>query len=550
MSRLTIQPYRLNLDGSVSATGTAASAIDPQATDVLNEAGHGEVTFKNADPLLDVLQMDGRDILQFRIDNTPVFAFMPDPAEITTISQNERAGELTKLSGPGLLGGILSRRLIYPTGGIDPTTFKGKRPRERDRFANWTHPDFNFAAVADGDSKELITVGDAKVSWPDPWADDFPYDLAQIIFDKAAGTSTYLDSTVQHCWFWYDQPIAEDGLYRLFWATDNRGEAYCQGQQVGTSDTFKATSQVDIEITAGTARFAWHVDNSSVFGGPSGPGGLAWALYEVTLAGLTLVGYSFSGVQVLADVDDPPGVTPGQAWIWLDDEAETRGGEPIGRTFGAVNDSNSVAWPEVADIATSVKATMLEWQGQLAGTYADFRFDPDLSAGLSLGMYRLGEMGSSSGVTLTRAVNITSLEHQRENMPITAVLIDGADDWYERTDTGSITVYGRVEAGLDIGAPASSAEIFRIADAQLDVFAQPREEIDAGIRPRAGEIPGVDFVVGDGVTVPDSTGVSQEERCVAITWTTIKGTDQAVFTCVFRDVIVGEQERIIRMAAR
>lgn len=545
MSTITVAPYRINLDGSVSATGTAASAIDPSYTEVLSEPGSGSVTFQNDDPLLAALAMDGRDLLQFRVDDVPVWVMWPDPAKIISIAQGEGAAEQTILSGPGHLA-LLDKMRVYPPGEF--TDDIGPLPFVRERFYNWTTFDFDESTW--DDAKEILLVGYAKATWPIPWAEDFPDDNVLIIWaDNPLGnTSDYLSADEGRCRFRYKFTPPEEGIYRALLTADNDAKLYIDSALVGETDTFTSTTQIDFSLSADEHIIALDVHNGAWLPGlDSGPGGVALKIYEVTLAGLVSVTYTFSGYQVLAYQDDPPGVTPGYAYGLFLDEGQARGVLPLlDRDWDATLDSNGTPWDEVADVSTGVNTGGLDFLRQMCGTYFDARMDPDLSAGLVLHLY--GEMGTSSGVTYARGVNLTSLEHQRENVPVNGLLIEGADRWLTRTDTASVAAHGRSESSLDAGAPASTAEVFRIADGQLDVYAHPREEIVAGIEPGAGEVPGVDVLLGDTAVIPDSTGVSDDERMVSITVTEDPKSRRAVFTCSFRDVILGDQERLIRIA--
>src|SRR4029077_21157269 len=144
----------------------------------------------------------------------------------------------------------------------------------------------------------------------------------------------------------------------------------------------------------------------------------------------------------------------------------------------------------------------------IASVYADLRIDPDLSAGLTLHAYRIGEMGAGSGAASARGGNVTVQNHKRENRPTNAILTETVDRWLEVTDPTAIAAHGRWESGLDVGSPASRAEATRLTQSDLDLFKNPREEIQLGIEPGTGEVPGVNVLVGDLAVVTDSTGAS------------------------------------------
>jgi hypothetical protein len=129
-------------------------------------------------------------------------------------------------------------------------------------------------------------------------------------------------------------------------------------------------------------------------------------------------------------------------------------------------------------------------------------------------------------------------------VPTNALLVRWHFGWAERVDATSVSAHTRTEMTLGIGAARSLVEVYRIADGQLNVYRNPREQIDAGIQPVDDtDTPYLAYRVGDTVTVPDSTGASAAERVLSITVSEDDETGRATFNPTFKDVILGQQER-------
>lgn len=128
---------------------------------------------------------------------------------------------------------------------------------------------------------------------------------------------------------------------------------------------------------------------------------------------------------------------------------------------------------------------------------------------------------------------------------INALLVRSGTGWTERTDAPSIATNTRFEAFLALGAIQTEDGVDAYADSQLDIYADPREEITAGIAPIGTvDTPYLDYQVGDVVTVPDSAGAPTSERVRAITVTEDADTGIAVFTPTFKDFILERAEQI------
>lgn len=120
-------------------------------------------------------------------------------------------------------------------------------------------------------------------------------------------------------------------------------------------------------------------------------------------------------------------------------------------------------------------------------------------------------------------------------------LIRSLAGWHERADAISEATIGRIESMLALGAIQSVDEAYRIADAQLAEFSTERVQTDIGITPSNGDVPFVDFGVGDTVMV---NGVPHV--CLGIAVTEDRDTGRVIYTPTLNaNVILDADARIM-----
>lgn len=90
-------------------------------------------------------------------------------------------------------------------------------------------------------------------------------------------------------------------------------------------------------------------------------------------------------------------------------------------------------------------------------------------------------------------------------MPTNALLIKYENGWAERTTTATPE---RIEAMLAVGALNSLPEVERVADGQLDVFGDPREQVTFALSPSVTAT----AANGDTVVTPLAAGGTSTER--------------------------------------
>lgn len=125
-------------------------------------------------------------------------------------------------------------------------------------------------------------------------------------------------------------------------------------------------------------------------------------------------------------------------------------------------------------------------------------------------------------------------------MAINALLVRSLTGWSEVfRSTGSF----RREACLGLGAQQSPEEAARIANAQLDIYAAPRTEIAADVKPRdATEMPFMAYRPGDYIVAPDWDGTRNDERVLSV-GCAMDDNGMITFSVELKDRILGERER-------
>lgn len=500
------------------------------------------------------IRQDGLDLIQILVDDVPAVVLVPKPAEFDIINIGEERDEATHLSG-GLGLSILARALVFPTRGVE------QRPKEGTRVIDWTSPQYDDSGWIN--ATNILFASFAKSTWPAfvPWAADFPSDGifgpfsgAQILWaDNPFGNpSTYLLADPGHCYFRYQEASAfgVDGVYRFNLTSDDRAEAFLDGQQILTNQDFTQNSSINVEVTAGTRTLAIHGENVEYLGGGwAGPGGVALSIQYLTLISQDIVGFTTDDWKVYPYSDDPPGVTVGFAMRVLLEEMQARGVfTSLTWTFDDTLDSNGNAWDLMPGFSAQIGMSMQDWIIELAQTYCDVEMDPDLGdEGWVLHAWRKGEKGTASGVTFVKGVNVERLQARRENYSVNRLLLETDDDWFQVDSAGPQALYGIAEEMIALGAPFSQSEVLAIVDPQLAEFDVPREEITAESSLIAPYADG--WRTGDTVLSPDSTGTTNEEFVLGISCSGTRD-ENVTFTVTLRNVLMDPEERIILSVVR
>lgn len=551
---LVAKLYRYpNLTSSVA---TLSNSINRSWQEELSETGSGEITLMADDPNLSLFEDDGDDIIVFTYRGKRAFAMLAEQKRENVVSENEEGDETVTYSGRGLLA-LFERVLVYPTSGV------GRKPVEEDRPFNWTSPSYddsswglagylgsiremcNVAAFLVGKSGEEVTT-------------EFPNEYYTSVL--WAPGANWLTAPFGKCYFRQAVTIAETGQYRVYLGADDAGTLFIDGQEVTSVQGFNwfGVSYADIDLTAGTHMVSAVIENrqnvNAIYSGDPGytyPGKFAFQIYQLNIL-LEALPENLKAASSLwlckcaPYPPNPPGMTVGKVLRLCIQEAQARGYlGSLQLKFSDTYDSDGRAWPVEADIATKTGTDVLTFMRELSATYCDLWMDPNR---LKLWAWRIDGRGSrKSGISVNTPTsasdpnsgNILNYERESEFLPVGAFLLRWKDGWAERTKSTSISAYGRREALLEIGAPTSIEEIYRLADKQFKYFADPRTTINTRIAPvLGGDEPYIDYLVGDSITTPDGT-----ERVLAITMQEDQNTGIVFPTLTLRNIILGKMER-------
>lgn len=544
-SDLEVELYRLTAPSTL--VNTFGLAKNRTFQDWLNDVGSGSFSLMNDDTDLASIVGDGRDLALFRYRGQAAMMIALDPWEKITRSSGEEAEQMTTWNGRDHLS-VLEGGEVYPTGGV------ARVPIEEDRYFDWKSPAFPISSLAG--ANVLTTVAGAQVAWAsgNTWDAEFPDPTAAVL---APSTATPVTATVGDYYIFQDFTVPDSVTYMLYSLADNIARQHIDGQfivQVGLATeltAFQETTSEPVKLSTGTHRKATLVTNANLPGGAgANPTGYAWALYRPDgLGGLgTLIAHSDSSAKIIEYPTEPPGMTVGQVMILCLTEMQARGVlTGMTWTFTINADSNGEPWPVVPDIATKVGTDMLSFFRELS-TYAELWMRP---ASLELNAYNIGGRGGPKAVTLTLDTNITSLIHRGEARPLTALLLRYAGGWAERVDAAGLAAYGRVEGTLGIGAVDHVAEVYRIADGQFELFAAPREEIEAGHDPTSdAERPYLVYRPGDTITAPRADGSTSVERVNTLTIMQADETSNVEIIVTLRDVILDAEYRFAQMVKK
>jgi len=364
--------------------------------DPLNEPGTGEIILQNDDPALALVQ-DG-DVVQFVLDGAVAFAFLVRSRDSTTVAETPDQ-QTTAVAGPGVLA-VLDRAVVYPLPGLD------SEPVQDRRLFSW--PSYDYDDSSWGNGVELATQGgtrapgmgsgsleftDSASYWVDATMPKWPAPDAYYLWTSTGPGGAPITWPLE----W--SPPGEVYLRKRFTAPPNviafqyhvlfdaEGELFLDGQQL-CSGTYGGEPNVNtfsgsVPLSPGEHQLAARVNNdvdpeADEF---HNPGALLFAGYAVDAAG----GYiapaplviTDSSWKVLPYPDTPPGMTPGEALSHVITEAQARGTlTELSLSFNGATDSEGVAWPVAADIATAVGNDVLAFTRELCNTYMDVWLDP------------------------------------------------------------------------------------------------------------------------------------------------------------------------------
>lgn len=410
----------------------------------------------------------------------------------------EESAQATTIAVPGVLA-TLADGVVYPKAPLgsqgDPTDT---------RYFNFASADYT-GWLSWPAATELLKWRDGDHfprNWPDPdaWFIWGP--------DQAPFGNSYLKTSFT---------LDEDDDCILYLTADDNWIAYVDGVELGHGEKYFGladTNQFPVFLKAGD-----HVVALVGINIYPANAHIIVALYRQGPYVNQLVVHSDSTWNVLSFPAVPPGMTPGQIFGILMDEALARGGLTVGgtawtRDFGDVNDSNGNPWRQQVELTCTVGESLLDVARKMAETWVDFRAVVVDGAPV-LQMVNKGGFNTSPDINLVAGIHFATLTFTGEPPGRAVVLVKDALGFYSEVDS---TVAGDRREGLLAAGSAPSAQSAAQAAAGAVIATSPGPvTVTAAIEAIAGAIPFVDFHVGDLITMPNRLGVPTLTEVLALT---------------------------------
>jgi hypothetical protein len=494
-----------------------ADVISVTATDEKDGPGGGtlQIAYDNPTLAANPTLLDQRNIVKVKVGGTVRAAWMIRKTIQHYAGDGGEAAQVWDVSGPGLMAwfddAVLHQE--FENSYSDTIRYFGWGGRQGTWYDEdaWGKP-VRVAKRADPDFSDPNNRYRKKpANWPDTGDT-----VAWWVWDRA---SANVGAPVGYAYFRYKLVTAGTEVpYTLFLTADNLVDVQLDGEPLATVKgrrAFKRTYSVDFELDTGTHYLGFRVRNKNR--GAS----LIAALFQFdefddeqdTGTLVTVTGQN-TNWRMLAYPDVEPGWTAGEVLARIVTEANSRSVASVGYLngddFTDTVDSDGTAWPtyvwrfNVGDTYTNVIAELRDYD-------VDVRINPD-----TLVLEAYDTRGSSAtDVLLDTGVQITAAAEELESRIANAILLNDEEAWRTVTDTDSISSNGRIEAYLNLSAlPVRSAT--KVANKNLDLYGVPVEAVSLDYIPTGvGDVPWVDFTVGDTITAPTNGGVTSR-RVVSI----------------------------------
>lgn len=517
------------------ASPKAASWIDTK-----NDVGSGKLTLKQGDANLAAL-VPGR-VVRVEVEGVDRYGWIIDEPEMVLVSSQEKAGQLTEVSGKGI-GSCMSYGCVLPVLGYN------RYPFSDDRTMNAGSSAFDISAWVDAGimKAEQRAVGTFWNGLPA----GFPG--LTVSWIGPPGYEGPVAAPVGHVYLIYDFTLADDTTISFFLGADNRATVFVDtillaevgDPNAGTTEGFVTTHRVEMFLSAGTHRLFVDLRNTDFDGAEPGTGagpvltgnptGFICDAWRTDPTG-QLFERLFSSDdtwQCLAYPADTPGLTVGQILTIFVAEAQADGElGPVTLNFTGSTDSGGSAFPQLPSFTCKINTDLQSVLNAMTDAgYIDWWMSP---AG-ELSVWVSGGRGVPSGVTFTAGTNLTELRERKRDVVADALLVRWSGGWIRYPSSGG----SRLGA---LSAPVSTiAEAEAIAASVSAINGAVRTELKASIAALSGHVPYVNFDVCDGLTVAGSS-----EQCTQIGGT-FHDSFGVVFSALFRDVLATYDDRLARI---
>jgi hypothetical protein len=484
---------------TTDTNGLTRAPLDVKAQDKLNEAGTGSVTVMADHPAAPVLL--GGNVVRFYENETCVWAFTIISSQVVEVG--EESERQLKVSGVGLLG-------RWTEALVEPWNANEGRPVSLDRVWNWASPQLDTSGWQD----TVYTQTWANSQWarlPEAWPKATP--ATEWIWSR-------VESNVQPVgWslFRYTRSFASPVTVAIYVAANSTFEVWIDGVLLDREPNrqpdrtgYEKSRRYVVPVSVGVHDFAFGVENwgGSESDNPAGLAASVWAVRGDELDDLLFTSRNDDSDWLCEDYPNPyPGWTPIEILSMCLTEAQARG-ELVGWSI----DDNGETYPEIEEFAARVGRPLGTVIDALTATYVDVEVDPtDLL--LRVWPKDVG-VGTATSVTLDPDLNVSYLSRTTSDEIVNAVLGVWEQGTRWRVRGASVTANGRRAATLQAGNVGNRRSLDQILDAYLDAYAEPGVQIVAQVVPTAGAVAGIDYRVGDTVTLDGET-----VRCVGLTWT-------------------------------
>lgn len=485
------------LDRTVS--GRVWAPIEASAQDRLNKAGTGSVTVPVDHP--SAADLVGGNVIRVYHGTTCVHAWtILDVRTITVADEPQRRIVAT---GTGLLD-------RWSEALVDPWNANETRPVSLDRVWNWASPELDTSGWSTTVHNQTWTNSQwprLPEAWPKTNSPATSWIWSRTEADvQPTGTSLFRRS----------RSFASPATVAIFVAANSTFEVWLDGVLLDREPNrqpdrtgYERTRRYVVNVTAGTHDFAFGVENwgGSISDNPAGLAVSVWTVESDELNTLLFTTRAADGNWITKDYPNPyPGWTAIEILQMCLDEAQDRD-ELLGWT---IND-NGQSYAEIEEFAARVGDPLSKVIDALAATYIDVNVDP---TGRVLRVWpKSVGVGSVTSVDLDPGVNVAYLSRTVSDDIVNAVLGVWEQGVRWRTRAFSIAANGRRTGSLVVGQVGNRRALDQILDAYLDAYAVPVTSIVAEVVPSTGAVAGVNYKVGDTVTL-DGDAV----RCVGLTW--------------------------------
>lgn len=481
--------------------------------------GGGSFTIPIDDP--DVVQdpelIAERNLVKFKTNGQVTGAFILQGKATELVNADEYEGRVYSVSGESVRT-LLSDARVKPFGG-----FRANSMNQRA---------FNFAS----EQGDWYDAGDWGTPWivPQPyhvnWTEnqDWPTDILGNSALWVWGQSFTPPAAAGNCYFRFEFTTAVNKSYSLYLLADDAFVAYIDGQQIGSSDITGTAYTNTTKIDLGILPPGQHVLAFKVMQLHGGPAGLKAALLDTTGGSNIVTTYTgAAGWKTMAYPAEAPTWSIGEVLLTLLDEAADRGvrfASLFTPTFSSTQDSNGNPWGQGYEWVFGVGETTYLDVVKTLEAYCYIWIDPDtfeLHAALERGSDLTELITGPSPVTpvvFSIGHNLAKASIQTKDELVNDIDYKTSDaGWKSGTDplSTSKAKYGTVEGYIDTGM--NQVDSGHLITNLLAKKSDPEQGSTYQLIPSGdGDVPNVDFFVGDWVLAPDENNTPTPRRVVSL----------------------------------